>query len=197
MLQRYTSPFSLLSLERGITHNVPLARFFAIEPTHFFDNALLLISEYTRLYALSLKRHAIASEFVPGGKLLSVMRELLISQRIAWHSPGVLLGTGLLPGLGWDRGDGNDVDGVAGATPGEFEAALPRRSLDVALCASDSSSIMTAISSVEAFTSVIAWCAICHVATHSNVELVCLVSDSSKYWLFKALGSFPRRRDHR
>lgn len=49
------------------------------------------------------------------------------------------------------------MDGVAGATPRVFgEVLLP--ALHFVLGALDSSSMITAISSVEAFTSVIAWC---------------------------------------
>ncbi len=62
----------------------------------------------------------------------------------------MLFGTGLPPGLGLDRGDGK-VEAVLGDTPGEFEAEP-----SLALGLLDSSSIITAMSRVDAFTSVIA-----------------------------------------
>lgn len=75
------------------------------------------------------------------------------------HSPAFLPGTGLTPGLGFDKGDGR-VEGVPGDAAGDFGNELP--GVDLALGAKDSSSIIIEMSSVEAFKSVIACCVRVH-----------------------------------
>lgn len=84
---------------------------------------------------------------------------------LLYHSPAFLPGTGLPPGLGFDKGDGN-VEGVPGDTPGDVGDGLP--GVPLVPGAKDSSSIITAMSSVEAFTSVIA----CYVGVRDRRQML-------------------------